>query len=107
MNIAKTPDPPYFAVIFTSVLRSKDESYETTAKRMVERSSGYPGFLGIDSARTDVGITVCYWKTEEDLLRWKNDTDHLEVQRKGKSTWYKQFSVRIARVERAYNFEAI
>lgn len=60
--IAETPEPPYYAVIFTS-LRSQgdDEGYQTMATRMLELAQQQPGFLGVESARDAVGITVSYW----------------------------------------------
>lgn len=102
MSIAQTPKPPYYAVIFTSVLSSETEGYEEMAEKMVELSSKMPGFLGIDSARSDVGITVCYWESLEDIQRWKNELSHQEAQQLGKEKWYHQFETRIAKVERAY-----
>jgi heme-degrading monooxygenase HmoA len=102
--IAKTPEPPYYAVIFTSVRNEQPgDGYETTAARMIELAVGRPGFLGIEAARTDVGITVCYWTDEAAIASWKADAEHLLAQERGRGGWYRHYSVRVARVERAYS----
>jgi heme-degrading monooxygenase HmoA len=79
--------------------------YEETAARMVELSSGMPGFLGIDSVRgaDGLGITVSYWASEADIANWKRNLDHLSAQREGKRRWYERYELRVARVERAYS----
>ena len=98
--IAKTPKPPYYAVIFTSHRRDNDSGYSQMAERMVELASKQPGFLGIESARKDVGITVSYWSDLESIQRWKDNIDHQEAQKVGVEKWYTTFKTRIAKVER-------
>lgn len=65
--IAQTPKPPYYAVIFTSRRTDGDNGYGTMAARMVELASAQPGFLGIESAREQIGITVSYWADLESI----------------------------------------
>ena len=102
-----TPQPPYYAVIFTSRRRARDgDGYDATAARMEELAAQIPGFLGVDSARSELGITVCYWRDEEAIARWKAHAEHELAQHRGRQEWYEQYSVRVARVERAYEFEA-
>jgi len=100
--IAGTPEPPYYAVIFTSLRTEGDQGYSAMAARMVELASRQPGFLGIESARADVGITVSYWADLESIANWKNQSRHLVAQRKGKEVWYEAFKVRVCKVEREY-----
>lgn len=100
--IAKTPQPLYYAVIFTSVKNENDEGYNEMAIKMEELAKQQSGFLGIESARNEVGITVSYWSSLEAIQQWKVNLDHIEAQQKGKSTWYKDYKVRIAKVERDY-----
>lgn len=102
--IANTPTPPYFAVIFTSIRSLGDNGYSVMAKRMVDLASQQAGFLGVESAREDVGITVSYWRDLESIKKWKANVEHLEAQKKGREFWYNRFKVRIARVERDYGF---
>ena len=100
--IAETPKPPYYAVIFTSHLTEVDEGYGPMAERMVELASQQPGFLGVESAREDVGITVSYWSDLESIKQWKANAEHQEAQRLGHEKWYSSFKTRISKVERDY-----
>ncbi len=102
-EIASTPQPPYTAVIFTSLRTDGDDGYGEAARRMVELARAQPGFLGVESARDGLGITVSYWQTEDDARAWKQVAAHLAVQRLGRKTWYADYAVRIATVTRAYD----
>ncbi|MCX2743375.1 antibiotic biosynthesis monooxygenase [Mangrovivirga sp. M17] len=100
--IAQTPEPPYYAVIFTSIRTSIDQGYEEMAKRMVELACQQPGFLGVESAREEIGITVSYWKDLESIKNWKHNSEHSFARKKGRKDWYKSFRIRIAKVEKDY-----
>jgi heme-degrading monooxygenase HmoA len=90
-QIAKTPKPPYYAVIFTSVRTDVDDGCADTAEKMVKLASGQPGFLGVESVRDPQGpgITVSYWKDEKSIRGWKNHTAHLKAQQFGQEKWYR------------------
>lgn len=103
--IANTPKPPYYAVIFTSTHTEAVEDYSEMGQRMVELAQQQEGFLGIESARDDLGITVSYWSNLESIKQWKMNTEHLVAQRKGRKEWYQSYKTRIAFVERDYGFE--
>jgi heme-degrading monooxygenase HmoA len=106
-GLARTPAPPYYAVIFTSKRAADDgRAYGAVAQRMVDLGSRYDGFLGIESARgaDGVGITVSYWRDESAILAWKRDTEHAQAQHGGREAWYDAYEVRVARVDRAYGF---
>ena len=103
--IAKTPQPPYYAVIFTSLRTDGDNGYGDMSSRMVELASKQDGFLGIESARNEIGITVSYWRDLESIKKWKNNTDHAVAREKGRQDWYSHFKVRIAKVERDYGLD--
>jgi heme-degrading monooxygenase HmoA len=103
-QIANTPTPPYYAVIFTSLRTEGDNGYGEMSNRMVELASKQPGFLGVESAREDVGITVSYWSDLESIKRWKTNAEHEEAQRLGHEKWYSSFKTRISKVERDYGF---
>ena len=104
-EIAKTPQPPYYAVIFSSLRTEGDNGYGATADRMEELAAEQPGFLGIESARSGLGITVGYFRSLEDIAAWKRNVEHAEAQRRGRADWYQAYRVRIAKVERDYGFE--
>src|SRR5262249_43902276 len=82
-GIATTPEPPYFAVIFTSARTEGDNGYAEMAEAMVSLASQQPGFLGIESVRgTDgLGITVSYWASEDAIMNWKLNSRHQVAQR--------------------------
>lgn len=101
-GFAHTPAPPYYAVIFTSLRTEGDQGYGAMAERMVELAAQQPGFLGVESAREGLGITVSYWADLASIAAWKANTEHLEAQRLGRAQWYAGFKTRIARVERDY-----
>jgi heme-degrading monooxygenase HmoA len=103
-EIAGTPKPPYYAVIFTSILTEGDNGYGEMAGRMMELAAQQPGFLGVESARQDLGITVSYWSDLEAISHWKQNTEHLVAQEYGRSRWYADFRIRISKVERDYGF---
>jgi heme-degrading monooxygenase HmoA len=104
--LARTPDPPYYAVIFTSTRTAVDDGYGAVSDRMVELASRQPGFLGVESVRdaSGVGITVSYWSSLEAIAAWKANGEHRLAQASGRKKWYGQFEARIARVERGYRF---
>ena len=107
--IAKTPPPPYYAVIFTSIRTEVDENYGNSADRMVELAHEQPGFLGVESARNDhddgLGITVSYWDSLDAIRNWKRHAEHQIAQQTGRDRWYESYQTRVCRVERDYGFE--
>ncbi len=103
--LAKTPKPPYYAVIFTSLRTEGDHGYGAMAQLMEELAVTMPGFLGIESARDGLGITVSYWENPEAIESWHQQSQHQLAQQKGYETWYQSFKVRICKVERDYGFE--
>lgn len=100
--IAQTPQPPYYAVIFTSLRTEDAHGYGAMAERMLELAAQQPGYLGVESAREDVGITVSYWASLDAIKQWKQNVEHLAAQQSGRGHWYFDYRVRIARVEREY-----
>lgn len=103
--IAKTPPPPYYAVIFSNLRTEIDEGYSETASEMVRLAELQPGYLGHESVRDGLGITVSYWASLEAIRNWKQQTDHLVAQRMGQEKWYTAYKTRICLVERDYGFE--
>ncbi len=103
--LATTPAPPYYAVIFSSVRTDGDDGYAATAARMVELAAEQPGFLGAESAREDLGITVSYWRSLEDIAAWRAHAGHRMAIEAGRERWYAAYRLRVARVEREVAFE--
>ncbi|MDO9037653.1 MAG: antibiotic biosynthesis monooxygenase [Lutibacter sp.] len=103
--IAKTPKPPYYAVVFTSIRTEGELEYAEMADKMIDLAGKQEGFLGVESARNELGITVSYWESLEAIKKWKLHAEHTEAREKGRSIWYKSFKVRICKVEHEYGFE--
>lgn len=101
-GFANTPQPPYYAVIFTSIRTAVDEGYGEVADRMLELARRQPGFLGVESTRgaDGLGITVSYWESLDSIAAWKSNAEHRVAQATGHQKWYAQFETRVARVER-------
>ncbi|MBK8556655.1 MAG: antibiotic biosynthesis monooxygenase [Lewinellaceae bacterium] len=102
--LAQTPPPPYYAVVFTSIRSQVDEGYAAMAERMLQLAALQPGYLGVESARDVLGITVSYWESEAAILHWKKAAEHRLAQELGRSDWYAAYVVRVCKVERAYDF---
>ena len=103
-TISKTPKPPYYAVIFTSLKIDEDKGYDDMSEKMVKAVSKQDGFLGFEAAKEELGITVSYWRDEESILAWKSNLEHQEAQKMGRELWYKRYKIRIAKVQRDYEF---
>lgn len=105
MSLVNTPNPPYYAVIFTSVRNSDRGEYDEVSKRMIELVQSQSGFLGFESAKEELGITVSYWESLEAVQNWANNPEHQVSQKLGKEKLYQSFKIRICKVEREYGFE--
>ncbi len=105
---ATTPEPPYFAVIFASTSSDDTTGYAEAAMHMVELAAEQPGFLGVESASDrgvdGIGITVSYWESEDAIAAWKAVAEHVDARNEGRARWYDGYELRVARVERAYNW---
>jgi heme-degrading monooxygenase HmoA len=97
---ANTPEPPYYAVIFTSIRTDVEEGYKETEDFLETLVKDQPGFLGMESVRKELGITVCYWKDLESISHWAQNPRHQLAQKKGISMWYKDYRIRVSKVER-------
>ena len=104
-RFAPLPPPPYYAVIFTAQRNTGDDGYGALADKMVELAAQQPGYIGVESTRdeTGLGITISYWADEDALKNWKQVSEHMLAQKLGKTRWYDHYTLRVARVERAYD----
>ncbi len=103
MDPAQTPPPPYYAVIFTSTRTPGDNGYGDMAEQVLELARQQPGFLGFESARQEIGISVSYWASLEAIQAWKENAFHRQAQARARD-WYAGFRVRVCKVEREYGF---
>ena len=62
---ARTPEPPYYAVIFSPVRSGEDPiGYQAMAQTMLELAATMPGYLGVEHGEGINGfaMTVSYWQ---------------------------------------------
>ena len=105
MAQANTPQPPYYAAIFSSTHTGAHEGYAEDTEAILELARQHPGFLGIEAAGgDDLSIAVSYWDSDETIRAFKELAEHLIIQKRGRETYYKSYKVRVARVERDYGF---
>ena len=100
--IANTPQPPYYAVIFTSIRADTEDGYNDMSDEMLVLAAQEEGFLGVEAARNEVGITVSYWQTLDSIKKWKENSRHLLAQKYGREKWYEKYKVRICIIEHDY-----
>jgi heme-degrading monooxygenase HmoA len=105
MKIVTNLKLPYYAVIFTTIVSDNLQGYHETAEKMEALAKLQKGYLGIESARNNIGITVSYWETLDDIVAWKNNIEHTAARDLGRKKWYQQYHLRICIVEREYGFE--
>ncbi len=105
MSFAQTGAAPYYAVIFTSTRTEGDDGYDEMSRIMMEAAQKQPGFLGVESAREGIGITVSYWRDLGSIAAWKADATHRIAQQRGRDSWYDEYVTRICKVERDYSFK--
>ena len=96
-------DPPYYAVIFTTTLSDQQEGYIEMAKKMEELAQEQPGFLGMDSARAEIGITISYWASLDAIDLWRKNAEHNKAKALGKSQWYVAYDLKICKVLDSFN----
>ena len=97
-------ETPYYAVIFTTISSENTDGYREAAQRMEILAKQQKGFLGMESARSEIGVTVSYWQTLAAISAWKNNMEHAAVRELGREKWYKKYQLRICKVE-TYGFE--
>ena len=99
-HILETPEPPYYAVLFTAVMGENLEGYEETNLRLKEEAAKIPGFLGVESSGNErEHISIVYWKTLEAIDLWRNHLEHVKAKNQGRAQWYQRYTIRISRVE--------
>jgi len=101
-----------YAVIFSNTRAgvAKTDSgataYDAMSSEMADLAKTMPGYIDHVSARDEsgFGITVSYWESEEAIANWRNQMDHREARKQGRDHWCKDYCVRVARIERAYEW---
>ncbi|MEZ4933722.1 MAG: antibiotic biosynthesis monooxygenase [Saprospiraceae bacterium] len=81
--LADTPPPPYYAVIFSTIRTEGENGYGEMAEKMADIAATMPGYLGAESTRNEIGITVSYWKDLESIKNWKYQAEHVYARHYG------------------------
>lgn len=96
-----------YAVIFSSTAGENRDGYDAMAAEMVELAARQPGFLDIEHLQMgERSVTISYWESEEAIRDWKNNERHRIAQARGKGGWYRDYSLKIAKVTRSYSFDS-
>lgn len=107
-RFAPRPEPPYYAVIFTSQRDpAEGDGYEETADRIFALATQQPGYLGAEATRdaSGLGITVSYWQSLDAIAAWRRHAEHTDARIDARARWYDHYELRIAKVEKAYGWD--
>ena len=99
-----------YAVIFeVEIAEGKQNQYLEIAAMLKEQLVKMPGFISIERFESLVNegklLSLSFWEKEEDLLFWKKNVEHMAAQKKGRASIFKDYRIRIAKVERDYNMQ--
>ncbi len=105
-EMVNTPEPPYYVAIFSSTHTGRHDGYEEDTQTILNLAQQQPGFLGIEAAGDDnLSLAVSYWDSDTSIQSFKELAEHLIIQQKGRDTYYQNYKVRVAKVEREYGFQ--
>ncbi len=105
-DMVNTPEPPYYVAIFSSTHTGQHEGYDEDTQTILNLAQEQPGFLGVEAAGDDnLSLAVSYWDSDESIRSFKELSAHLIIQQRGREKYYRNYKVRIARVERDYGCE--
>jgi heme-degrading monooxygenase HmoA len=94
-----------YVVIFTAKLKQLDEYYYETASKLKEAAFDQYNCIKFTSCTEgDLEISTSYWYSLEDIKNWKQHTEHLQAQAKGKQEWYESYEVQVTEVLREYQY---
>jgi heme-degrading monooxygenase HmoA len=95
-----------FVVIFRAKARALDTEYAAVAARMRDLALQQFGCLDFCAVTEgDQEIALSYWPDEASIRAWKQHADHLMAQQLGRERWYASYTVQVAEVKRAYEFQ--
>lgn len=95
--------PPYYMVIFSYTKSDNQDGYQTMSTILNKSVEDIDGFFGVeDYSNEQEHVSISYWKDKEAIDDWRNDIQHIMAKIAGKMTWYKEYSIKIAKVEQSY-----
>ena len=94
-----------YAVILRATVGDLNEEYSAALLRMKALAFEQYGCLEfyamMDGPRR---IAISYWKDEDDILQWRNNNEHRQIQEKAKQSWYTSYNIQIVDIKREYSF---
>jgi heme-degrading monooxygenase HmoA len=93
--------------IFRTRLRPEHrEKYERWGKRIHDLAVKMPGFISIKTFTADDGerVSIVEFESEETMLAWRNQPDHLEAQELGRKLFYSEYHIQVCQPIRDYSF---
>lgn len=100
-----------YAVIFeVEIKEGQQDAYLSIAEKLKKQLVTMPGFISIERFESLVNegklVSLSFWEDEKSLVHWKKNVDHLAAQTKGRASIFKDYRIRIAKVERDYTMES-
>ena len=101
-----------YAVIFEVEIKDGcQDEYLRLGAKMRERVSQFDGFISAErfsSVVTEGKIcSLSFWESEAGILQWKKDLQHTTCQHEGMGALFKDYRIRIAKVERDYQMKQV
>lgn len=96
-----------YAVIFeVEIKEGCQEEYLKLGAEMRKQVEQYEGLISAErfsSVVTEGKIcSLSYWENEAAIVNWKKDIQHQLCQKEGQASLFKDYRIRVAKVERDY-----
>jgi heme-degrading monooxygenase HmoA len=107
-ELLRTPSPPYYAVISTSIRPMEGSAdYDTTMEAMIRLVKEMPGFLGAESSvelkdNKYYKVSTVYWRDLKSLSAWRHDVAHVKAKEHGAAHFYLEHNIRVCQVIEHY-----
>ena len=99
-----------YAVIFeVEVKPDGKDIYLNIASKLKEQLQQTVGFISIERFQSLVSegklLSLSFWEDMDSIDAWKKNLDHMNAQSKGRSSLFKDYRIRIAKVEKDYTLQ--
>lgn len=97
-------------VIIEFELRAGAESeFEAASRHMQEQVKTYDGFLGevpcCKLENENTFVSLFYWRDRESIKPWREDPEHVKIQKLAREKIFAWYKIRICELEREYEWE--
>lgn len=99
-----------FAVIFeVEILENKKDKYLKIASMLKEQLVKEKGFVSIERFQSLVDenklLSLSFWESEDAILNWKKNMDHVSAQKKGRESIFKDYKISVAKINKSYSLQ--